>query len=688
MNFYAAFISYSHAKDKPIAAALQSVTQRLGKAWYQRRAARIFRDDASLSASPHLWPVIERALDQSGLFILLASPEASTSKWVNREVTYWLEHKGIDTLLIGLTGGELSWDDQSNDFVRGEANPLPPALAGRFSSVPRWVDLRPFRDGDSLGSSNFIDASAEFAAAIRNVPKEDLLSLEVRQQRRALALAWSASALLLTLAVVATAFAVLAFSAERHATNNYAAAKEAADNLVRSIAGELRQQKGISTSTLDIAFNSVDRLIQRMEQAVAQQDSFLARELRPGFTWVERVLTGKAVAGDEGTALEMSRATLLYEFAETYHQSAGDIGAARAKAEQSLSIRSRMRGAGNDTPDLQEQIAKTEIELGDLSRQKIERAASVKSDAPHGSSASVSRRRRPRVVLLYASTRKRYEAAVALLEALVSRFPDRVEFTREYGQTLTRLGDLDIKAGDRASAERRYRTLLEAAIKVFRQTPDDKAIRELGWGFRKLGESQSDAAAATIYFADEVCVRRKLVEASSSNALYAQDLGYSLTRLGDAKMRLKPPDLQGAEDAYFEALHLRLQAVTAKLEAGTLGEFAHALTHVGEIRRARGDVMAADYYTSAAADVKRALREAFAELPSDPSQRAATQRLATERRERGPLAMIEASSIQLEDDDREFEIVRLGEIQRGAQGCWGALRARVESGAPLASTRP
>jgi len=38
MALYDAFISYSHSKDKPIAAALQSVIQKLGKPWYRRRA--------------------------------------------------------------------------------------------------------------------------------------------------------------------------------------------------------------------------------------------------------------------------------------------------------------------------------------------------------------------------------------------------------------------------------------------------------------------------------------------------------------------------------------------------------------------------------------------------------------------------------------------------------------------------
>jgi hypothetical protein len=83
---YDGFISYSHAKDKAIATALQSAMQRLGKAWYRRRALRLFRDDTSLSATPHLWPSIEQALGQSRYLILLASPEAAASPWVDKEV--------------------------------------------------------------------------------------------------------------------------------------------------------------------------------------------------------------------------------------------------------------------------------------------------------------------------------------------------------------------------------------------------------------------------------------------------------------------------------------------------------------------------------------------------------------------------------------------------------------------------
>ena len=60
MALYDAFVSYSHVKDKPVAAALQSVIQRLGKPWYRRRALRLFRDDTSLSATPGCGPRLSR----------------------------------------------------------------------------------------------------------------------------------------------------------------------------------------------------------------------------------------------------------------------------------------------------------------------------------------------------------------------------------------------------------------------------------------------------------------------------------------------------------------------------------------------------------------------------------------------------------------------------------------------------
>ena len=173
---YDAFISYSHAKDRPIAAALQSAVQKLGKPWYRRRALRVFRDDTSLSATPQLWPSIEQALSRSRFLTLLASPEAAGSPWVDKEVAWWLAHNSADTVLIALTDGAVEWDSAAGDFSWGEAGPLPPALRGHFTVEPRWIDLRPYREGASPRDLRFAELAADFAAAIHGVPKEDLLA--------------------------------------------------------------------------------------------------------------------------------------------------------------------------------------------------------------------------------------------------------------------------------------------------------------------------------------------------------------------------------------------------------------------------------------------------------------------------------------------------------------------------------
>src|SRR5262249_55874031 len=141
---YDAFISYNQKLDKPFVRRLQRQLQNLGKAWWQRRAVRIFRDESSLSATPELWPAIVWAMERSRFLIVCASPEAAASHWVNEEVRWWLAHKNPNTLLIALTAGELHWDRAANDFKWVEA-PLPPAFKGAFTTEPKWTDFRAFR---------------------------------------------------------------------------------------------------------------------------------------------------------------------------------------------------------------------------------------------------------------------------------------------------------------------------------------------------------------------------------------------------------------------------------------------------------------------------------------------------------------------------------------------------------------
>ena len=199
-----AFISYSHAADGLLAPRLQSGLQRFAKPWWRRRALRVFRDESSLSANPHLWSSITEALDESGWFVLLLSSDAARSPWVNQEIEYWIEHKDPSRILPVVTDGEFAWDGD----VTGDS--APEALRGVFSEEPRWVDLRFARDEEQLDLKNprFSAAVADIASAIRGVPKDELESEEVKQHRRTIRTAWAASVLVLLLGVAAVVAAI------------------------------------------------------------------------------------------------------------------------------------------------------------------------------------------------------------------------------------------------------------------------------------------------------------------------------------------------------------------------------------------------------------------------------------------------------------------------------------------------
>ena len=219
------FISYSHAADGLLAPRLQSALQRFAKPWWKRRALRVFRDESSLSANPHLWSSITEALDGSSWFVLLLSPDAAASLWVNQEIEYWVEHKDPSRILPVVTDGEFGWD---GDITGGAA---PEALRGVFPEEPRWVDLRFAHDEEHLDLKNprFSSAVADIASALRGVPKDELESEEVKQHRRTIRTAWAGVAAIAVLAVAAAAFGIQSAQNAREAESQRLAAETEAD---------------------------------------------------------------------------------------------------------------------------------------------------------------------------------------------------------------------------------------------------------------------------------------------------------------------------------------------------------------------------------------------------------------------------------------------------------------------------
>ncbi len=272
---YDGFMSYSHAADGLLAPRLQSALQRFARPWWKRRTMRIFRDESSLSANPDLWNSISEALDASDWFVLLLSPDAARSDWVNQEIQYWVNNRDPKRILPVVTDGRFGWADGE---VTGDA--VPPALHGVFPDEPRWVDLRFARSQEQLDLKNptFSAAVADIASAIRGIPKDELESEEVRQHRRTVRTAWTAGALVMLLALTAGGLAISSTRNAAEAERQAVLAAEQAELAETNARAEAAARAEADANATAADANAAEAETQR-EAALSAEALAKAREL-------------------------------------------------------------------------------------------------------------------------------------------------------------------------------------------------------------------------------------------------------------------------------------------------------------------------------------------------------------------------------------------------------------------------
>src|SRR6185369_2742799 len=532
-------ISYSHAKDKPVAAALQSVVQTLGKPWYRRRALRIFRDDTSLSATPGLWPSIEQALAQSRFLIFLASPEAAASQWVGKEVAYWLEHKGNDTLLIALTDGDLSWDGVAADFRSSGTPALPDDLKARFRVEPKWVDLRSYRERPDPRDGKFIEAGADFAAAIHGLPKEDLLSQELRQQRRALSLAWSAAGVLLLLAGAALWQWQAALAAQRlaqeqrdRAERTLATATKNANVFILEMAQDLRNRQGLP---VDLARKILDR----------------ARDL-------QRQLLE---SGEVALELLRSEALGLTELALTLSLQ-GDNKAALAAAERARDIMSALLVRQPNEPHWWHDHGVNYLRIGDIKLAAGARGEAMDSyrdavvifeklaaDEPDSVlwQRSLTTGQNKIAFVLEASGHAEEALAIenksfAVIERLAAAKPTDRSLQRDLAVQNNRIGDLLINLGRREEALAAFRRSIAIDERLVAADPaDTTSQRDLSISNDRIGNVQlamGRAEDALASYRKSLAIRVKLAATDRGNTRWQRDVSQSLDLVGNVLFTL------------------------------------------------------------------------------------------------------------------------------------------------------
>ena len=287
---YQAFISYSHADEKWAAwlhKALETyrppsnvVGQATDFGPVPHRLTPIFRDREELASSTDLGDVLEQSLVDSACQIVVCSPDAATSHWVNEEILAYKRLGREDRIFCLIVGGEPNASDHPE---RGLEECFPPALRyqlgadGQLSkqrTEPIAADARDGKDGKA-------NAKIKLIAGMLGLGFDALRQREHHRRQRRLAIISVASVAgmifaigLATVAMFARAEAerqrlfaeeeaetarqttnflveLFAVSDPGEALGNTITAREILDQGARRIEFELQDQPAIQSTLLD-----------------------------------------------------------------------------------------------------------------------------------------------------------------------------------------------------------------------------------------------------------------------------------------------------------------------------------------------------------------------------------------------------------------------------------------------------
>ena len=244
---YRAFISYSH-RDEAIARWLHRALENFRVPSRLRgsigefgvlpeRLTPIFRDREDLASAGELGPRIRAALADSEALIVVCSPDAARSPWLNDEALIFKRLGRGDRIYCLIVDGEPG-DPQTECF--------PPALRfdldghgeiGTHPAEPLAADLRPGKDGRTL-------AKLKIVSGLLGVPLDQLRQREAaRRHRRMFAI--TALSVLVMLATSALAIEAVI---QRHAAERR---QKQAEALVDFMLGDLTDKLS-QVSRLDI----------------------------------------------------------------------------------------------------------------------------------------------------------------------------------------------------------------------------------------------------------------------------------------------------------------------------------------------------------------------------------------------------------------------------------------------------
>lgn len=234
---FKAFLSYSH-NDERWAERLHKQLEhyRIPKSLRAGQAGlgAIFRDKDELSAASELDASIKNALQASESLIVLCSPHAVSSQWVDKEIAYFKslgrENRIFTVMLSGEPNAHKRGFDAAEECLpkslRYEMTETGEIIAER--AEPLATDLRPKGDGEKLGLLKLV-------SALLRVRLDQLLQRQLIRTRRRM------FGVLVVSSIIVSVFAGLSWAT--HTARNQAEARQAdAENFVEFLLSDLSLQ--------------------------------------------------------------------------------------------------------------------------------------------------------------------------------------------------------------------------------------------------------------------------------------------------------------------------------------------------------------------------------------------------------------------------------------------------------------
>jgi hypothetical protein len=290
LYYYDAFISYSQAEDGKLAPVIQSALQKINAPWHglSKPKINIFRDATNLGKSPgKLTDSIKEGIKSSNKYILLCSPRAKNSYWVNEEVEYYkllCKEKGIDpseNIIIVVTDGNIKWNYEKKDWDLEVTNVLPAGLYGCFSDVPLWVDFKDIKRETNLDTKStlFKNGIVRIAAFLLNKAPAEIDSIELRTRRTQKKIFTGVIAALLLLLGISLERTYRANVNEDRAIKEERRAEINADSALAAQARAVQQQRRAEINA-DSALAAQKRAVREQNRAEVSADSALAAQTR------------------------------------------------------------------------------------------------------------------------------------------------------------------------------------------------------------------------------------------------------------------------------------------------------------------------------------------------------------------------------------------------------------------------